>query len=263
MVPGPARLERDVNSGLSRLEPPRKVAAIIPARYASSRFPGKALADIQGSAMICRVYQRASMARLVNEVFVATDDERIKKKVEESSGKAILTKTDHLSGTDRLVEAMSHTDADLIVNVQGDEPVIHPEMIDQAIEPFFTEPTLVMATLKKRIDSRQELSDTNVVKVVCDHKGDALYFSRLPIPFFREGDAKHYKHIGLYVYRREFLESFNKLKPGVLERAECLEQLRVLENGYPIRVIETTRHTIGVDTPEDLEKVRRWLLRNT
>ncbi len=243
-------------------EPPRKVAAIIPARYASSRFPGKALADLEGVPMICHVYQRAAKARLVDEVYVATDDERIVKAIDNISGKAVMTRSDHASGTDRLVEAISHTDADLIVNVQGDEPVIHPEMIDQAIEPFHTEPDIIMTTLKKQIDSRQELLNPNVVKVVTDHRGDALYFSRLPIPFHREEGCSqiHYKHIGLYVYRRNFLESFSQLESGLLEQAEHLEQLRVLENGHSIRVIETNHHTIGVDTPEDLEKARQWLL---
>jgi 3-deoxy-manno-octulosonate cytidylyltransferase (CMP-KDO synthetase) len=219
--------------------------------------------------MICHVYEKTARARMVDEVFVATDDERIKKAVEGFSGRAVLTRPDHNSGTDRLAEALSHTDAELIVNVQGDEPIIQPDMIDQAIKPFFNEPNLLMTTLKKRIDSSQELNDPNVVKVVTDQKGDALYFSRLPIPFFREETGqdpikqKYYKHVGLYAYRREFLELFSRLETGVLEKAECLEQLRVLENGYSIRVIETTYHTIGVDSPEDLEKARKWLLQNT
>lgn len=239
-----------------------KVAAIIPARYASSRFPGKALAELVGSPMICHVYQRAAKARLVDEVYVATDDERIVEAIEAISGKAVMTRPDHASGTDRLVEAISHTDAEIIVNVQGDEPVIHPEMIDIAIGPILAGPDIVMTTLKKRIDSREELLDPNVVKVVTDHQGDALYFSRLPIPSYREEGRPpiHYKHVGLYVYRRNFLESFSQLEPGPLEQAEHLEQLRVLENGHSIRVIETNHHTIGVDTPEDLEKAREWLL---
>lgn len=250
-----------------KFTPPGKVAAIIPARYASSRFPGKALADILGSPMISHVYRRTSQARLVDEVFVATDDGRIGKAIEKFSGNVLMTRSDHASGTDRLVEAVLHTDADLIVNVQGDEPIIHPEMIDQAIKPFFNEPNLVVTTLKKLIDSQEELSDPNVVKVVTDRRGDALYFSRLPIPYLRDErgqDTQHYyKHIGLYVYRRDFLESFSQLEVGVLEQAESLEQLRVLENGYPIRVIETSYESIGVDTPEDLEKVRRWYLQNS
>ena len=252
----------------SNLEPPGKVVAIIPARYASSRFPGKALADLLGSPMISHVYQRTARAKLVNEVFIATDDERIMKAVEKFSARAVLTRPDHLSGTDRLAEAVSHTDADIIVNVQGDEPIINPAMIDQAVNPFFTEADLVVTTLKKRIDSPSELSDPNVVKVVTNHQGDALYFSRLPVPFYREEKKRdvtrqnYYKHIGLYVYRRDFLEKFTQLKLGTLERAECLEQLRILENGYSIRVIETRYDTIGVDTPEDLEKARRWLLQS-
>lgn len=252
----------------SKIKSFRKVTAIIPARYASSRFPGKALADLLGSPMIRHVYERAAQASLVNEVFVATDDDRIKKAVEGFSGRAVLTRSDHSSGTDRLAEALSYTDSELIVNVQGDEPVISPEMIDQAIEPFFSEPDLVMTTLKKRICSKQELLNTNIVKVVTDYRGDALYFSRLPIPC-RRGETlpdplqrDYYKHIGLYVYRRDFLEFITSLEVSPLEQAECLEQLRVLENGYSIRVIQTTCHTIGVDTPQDLDKAREWLLQN-
>lgn len=167
-----------------------------------------------------------------------------------------MTRSDHISGTDRVAEAASSTSAEIIVNIQGDEPLLDPAAIDTAVLALLDDASVQMGTLKKRISSTEEVLNPNVVKVVTGHGGDALYFSRLPIPFHRGGDACHWKHIGLYVYRRKLLLGYSSLKPGPLERAERLEQLRALENGIPIRVAETETETIGVDTPADLKAVR-------
>ncbi|HEY0284373.1 MAG TPA: 3-deoxy-manno-octulosonate cytidylyltransferase [Vicinamibacterales bacterium] len=240
----------------------KHTVAVIPARYASTRFPGKALADIAGRPMIEHVYGRAAAARNVDAVIVATDDRRIADAVTKFGGTVRMTRTDHLTGTDRLAEVAASLDCDLIVNVQGDEPLVEPDTIDAAIEPFRDDPALLMSTVCTRILTNESLADPNVVKVVTDVRGHALYFSRLPIPYVRrnvEATSASYKHLGLYVYRREFLQIIASLRPTALERSESLEQLRVLENGYAIRVIETPHDSIGVDTPEDLERVRRLL----
>ena len=236
--------------------------AVIPARYASTRFPGKALADIAGRPMIQHVYARAASARNVDAVIVATDDPRIADAVAKFGGAVRMTRADHPTGTDRLAEVASDLDCDLVVNVQGDEPLIEPDAIDAAIEPFRDDSGLMMSTVCTRILNNEAIADPNVVKVVTDVRGLALYFSRSPIPFDRGGRgtaAGPYKHLGLYVYRREFLRVIAALEPGALERSESLEQLRVLENGFSIRVVETPHDSIGVDTPEDLLHVRRLL----
>lgn len=235
------------------------VVAIIPARYDSSRLPGKALAEIAGKPMIEHVYRRTSAARGVGVVIVATDDTRICEAVEAFGGRAQLTSRDHLSGTDRLAEVAAGLTADVVVNVQGDEPLIDPSMIDDAIAPFRTDPALQMTTLRRRIDDESERTNPNVTKVVVDRDGYALYFSRAPIPFTREGSpaAPAWRHIGLYAYRRECLLRLTALPPTAMEQAEALEQLRALEHGIRIRVLETTHNSIGVDTAEDLERVRR------
>jgi 3-deoxy-manno-octulosonate cytidylyltransferase (CMP-KDO synthetase) len=235
----------------------KHTVAVIPARYASSRFPGKALADIAGRAMIEHVYRRAASARHVDAVVVATDDARIAAAVERFGGEVRLTRSDHLSGTDRLAEVAAELDCDLVVNVQGDEPLIEPSAIDAAIEPFRDDATLSMSTLSTPIADAGEASSPNVVKVVSDVRGFALYFSRSPIPYPRNPGGRLFKHLGLYVYRREFLRRIASLEPAALERAESLEQLRVLEHGFSIKVVETAHDSIGVDTPEDLERVRR------
>lgn len=251
-----------------------KIAAVIPARYASTRFEGKALADIMGRPMVQHVYERALKAKLVSEVIVATDDERIAAKVREFGGRAEMTASTHETGTDRLAEVAQRLDADIIVNVQGDEPLIDPAMIDQAIAPLIEDPAIPMATLKTRIKTLHDFLSPNVVKVVSDPHGNVLYFSRSPLPFFRDkwndlkdeafvsGKLLCYKHVGLYVYRREFLPIFAGLEPSYLEMAEKLEQLRVLENGYRIKIVETEFESIGVDTPADLEKVLSKLKAN-
>jgi 3-deoxy-manno-octulosonate cytidylyltransferase (CMP-KDO synthetase) len=249
-IPGPAVHSSSVS-----------VVAIIPARYESSRFPGKALADIAGKPMIEHVYRRTSAARSVGVVIVATDDERICDAVEKFGGRAQLTSSDHLSGTDRLAEVAAGLTCDVVVNVQGDEPLVDPSMIDDAIAPFRSDPALQMTTLRRRIEDRGELDNPNITKVVVDRDGYALYFSRAPIPFTRAGcpPAPAWRHIGLYVYRRECLMRLTSLPPTAMEQAEALEQLRALEYGIRIKAIETVHDSVGVDTPEDLEKVRQVL----
>jgi 3-deoxy-manno-octulosonate cytidylyltransferase (CMP-KDO synthetase) len=246
---------------------------VIPARYHSTRLPGKPLADICGRPMIEHVYRRAAAAPSVEAVVVATDDERIARAVEGFGGHARLTSPLHRSGSDRLAEVAADLACALVVNVQGDEPLIDPMMIEEAVAPFRSDPALQMATLCRRIEDAREYLDPNVVKVVVDPDGYALYFSRSPIPFVREGtrpgsaagawrpggDTPAFKHVGLYVYRREFLLAFARFRPTPLERAEALEQLRALENGVRLRTVETTRDSIGVDTPEDLERVRHLI----
>ena len=233
-----------------------KVLCVIPARYASTRLPGKPLKDIAGKPMVVRVYERASQAGLVNETLVATDDERIKTAVEAAGGKAMLTRADHATGTDRLAEvAEAYPDVDLIVNVQGDEPLIEPGLIDELAGLFEGEPELAMATVKTEIEDEAEQKNPNNVKVVCDKAGYALYFSRSLMPYPRKGGCPVYKHIGIYAYRRDFLLHYAKMEPTPLEQAESLEQLRALENGYRIKVVETKAKFVGVDTVEDLERV--------
>ena len=234
-----------------------KILCVIPARYASTRLPGKPLRDIAGKPMICRVYDRAAKARSLSGVVVATDDERILQAVETHGGRAMMTAKDHPTGTDRLAEvAAAYSDVDLIINVQGDEPLIEPDLIDELGRAFETDAELQMATVMTPITEEAEQKNPNNVKVVTDKNGYALYFSRSLLPYPRNVvDTPVYKHIGIYAYRRDFLLAYAKMKPTPLERAESLEQLRALENGYRIKCIETTARFVGVDTPEDLAKV--------
>ena len=248
---------------------PRKILGVIPARYASSRFPGKALASIGSKTMLQHVYERVSLARYLTNVIIATDDQRIYDEARRFGGMVRMTRPDHLSGTDRVAEVASGDTAEWIVNVQGDEPLIDPGAIDAAILPLLDEPSIPMGTLKKRIEDPREVGDPNVVKVVTDRFENAIYFSRSTIPYPRDqaaGQAPspavgksqvHFKHIGLYVYRRDFLLRYPDMPVGPLEKAERLEQLRALENGHKIRVVETEYESIGVDTPDDLEKVNK------
>jgi 3-deoxy-manno-octulosonate cytidylyltransferase (CMP-KDO synthetase) len=233
-----------------------KAIGVIPARYASSRLPGKPLADIAGKPMIEHVYRRAQSAASLSEVYVATDDARIYAAVEAFGGKVVMTREDHRSGTDRIAEAVGALDVDVVVNIQGDEPLLDPAEIDAVVAPFRERPDLVMTTAAVPISDPRDVADPSVVKVVLDQRGDALYFSRLPIPFYRGGDRGHLKHIGLYAYRKAFLLTYASLLPTPLEQAEQLEQLRVLENGFRIHVVRTNNDAISVDTPEDLERVR-------
>lgn len=240
-----------------------KVLCIIPARYASTRLPGKPLRDIAGKPMIVRVYERAVQARLVRDVVVATDDERIRAAVEAHGGRAVMTRADHATGTDRLAEVAARmTDYDLVVNVQGDEPLIEPAVIDALIEPFLADETLSMATVKTEIHDAAEAENPNNVKVITDVNGNALYFSRARIPYARSAGAKVYKHIGIYAYRRDFLLDYARMEQTPLELSESLEQLRALENGRRIRVVETDAVFIGVDTEEDLTAVNEIYRKN-
>ena len=232
------------------------VFCIIPARYASTRLPGKPLRDIAGKPMIVRVYERAVQAKRVQGAIVATDDERVRAAVEEHGGRAVMTRADHATGTDRIAEvAKKMTDCDLIINVQGDEPLIDPAVIDALVEPFLSDETLPMATVKTLLMDEMEMANPNNVKVITDRAGNALYFSRARIPYARSPGAKVYKHVGIYAYRRDFLLAYARMAQTPLERSESLEQLRALENGYRIRVIETDSIFIGVDTEGDLAAV--------
>lgn len=237
------------------------VIAIVPARYQSTRLPGKALADIAGKPMIEHVYRRAAAAALVSRVIVATDDARIAEAVAAFGGDAVMTSPSHHSGTDRLAEVAASLTCDVVVNVQGDEPVLPPETIDAAIEPLLQDPALEMSTLRRRITDSGEHANPNVTKVVVDRDGYALYFSRLPIPYTRPGQpaAPAWAHIGLYVYRRDTLLRLARLPQTAMERSEALEQLRALEHGIRIKVVKTAYASIGVDTPEDLARVRALL----
>src|SRR6266511_974201 len=249
-----------------------QVVAIIPARYASSRFPGKPLVDLAGKPMIQWVYERTCQAAGVGRVLVATDDERISSAVQGFGGDAVMTSPTHPTGTDRLAEVAASLDAELIVNVQGDEPLIEPAAIDAALKPFAEEPTLVMGTLRCPIPTLDELFDISITKVVTDADDFALYFSKAPIPYHRDAwgpitnmvprlrlaggttPVVGWRHIGLYVYRRTFLLAFARLPQTPLERLEQLEQLRALEHGYRIKVVPTQYVSVGVDTPDDVAK---------
>jgi 3-deoxy-manno-octulosonate cytidylyltransferase (CMP-KDO synthetase) len=239
---------------------PTRILGVIPARFASSRFPGKPLAVIAGKPMIQHVFERASLSRYLTALTIATDDTDIAAAARSFGAPVRMTREDHPSGTDRVAEVASADDATLIVNIQGDEPLIDPEAIDAAILSILDDPNAQMGTLKKRIENPNDIPNPNVVKVVTDLHDRAIYFSRLPIPYVRDErdhalSMTRYKHIGLYVYRRELLLSYPDLPIGPLENAERLEQLRALENGYWIRVVETEYESLGVDTPEDLARV--------
>jgi 3-deoxy-manno-octulosonate cytidylyltransferase (CMP-KDO synthetase) len=237
------------------------ILAVIPARYHSTRFPGKALVDIAGRPLIEHVYRRASAATSIDALVVATDDERIARTVEGFGGVACMTSPEHVSGTDRLAEIAAAVPCGLFVNVQGDEPLLDPSLIDAAVEPLRTNPGIVMATAARPLTSDAEMSNPNMVKVVRDHDGFALYFSRASIPHGRDalstGIAR--VHIGLYVYRRDTLLRLASLMPGPLEQAEALEQLRALEHGIRINVVDTAYESCEVNTPEDVERVKELL----
>jgi 3-deoxy-manno-octulosonate cytidylyltransferase (CMP-KDO synthetase) len=239
----------------------RKILGVIPARYASSRFPGKALANVDSRTMLQHVWERVSMARYLGSIIIATDHPQILQTARAFGARAVMTRADHVSGTDRVAEVASAFEGyELVVNIQGDEPLIDPSAIDAAVLPLLEEPAIPMGTLKKPIEDPAEVSDPNVVKVVTDRFENAIYFSRAAIPFHRDANpAVHFKHIGLYVYRRDFLLRYSELPMGPLEQIERLEQLRAIENGFRIRVVETEYESFGVDTPDDLEKVRRLI----
>lgn len=233
---------------------------IIPARYHSTRFEGKVLKDLLGKSVIQHVWDNAKRASTLEDLIVATDDERIKSEVLRFGGKAILTAKEHKSGTDRLREIVNPIDVKVVVNIQADEPFLHPSMIDEIVRPLLEDKGIDMATLKKLITNPEELTNPNVVKVVTDKNDYALYFSRSMVPYPRvKKDAHFYKHIGLYAVTKDFLFTFTNLPASDLEEIEGLEQLRVLENGYKIKVVETQFDTIGIDTPEDLERAKEAL----
>jgi 3-deoxy-manno-octulosonate cytidylyltransferase (CMP-KDO synthetase) len=248
------------------------VVAIIPARYGSTRFPGKPLADIGGKPMIQHVYESASKAPELDRVVVATDDRRVEQAVRSFGGEVMMTSKHHASGTDRLAEVARKIRADWLVNVQGDLPFIHSDTIMRAIRPLRRDRTIPMGTVCTAIYEEEEWRNANIVKVLTDRAGFALYFSRSPIPYVRNSvvDRYHkktrgdrrvwgYRHLGLYVYRRDFLLKFARLRPTALERIESLEQLRALENGYRIYVAEVDESGVEVDTPADLKKAERYL----
>ena len=238
------------------------VLGIIPARYASTRFPGKALVDIAGKTMIQRVYEQSKKSAHLSDVIVATDDERIFDHVAGFGGKVVMTSADHQSGTDRCAEvALLHPQYDVFVNIQGDEPFIDPEQISK-LAACFTNASTQIATLVKKVENEQELFNINSPKVIINKLSEAVYFSRSPLPHIRGQDPHtwlnhftYFKHIGIYGYRADVLQEITKLPVSPLEKAESLEQLRWIENGYHIKVAETELETYAVDTPEDLEKL--------
>ena len=236
---------------------PVAVIAVIPARYGSSRLPGKALADVSGVPMVVRVWRQAIKAQSISRVIVATDDERIACVVRDAGGIAEMTASTHQSGTDRIAEVARRIPADIYLNVQGDLPFIAPADLDALAQPMRADASLPMATIATPIVDLAEWNNPNVVKVVCDDRGDALYFSRSSIPFWRDGGAVPagaLRHIGVYGYRRDFLFAFASWPPGRLEAIEKLEQLRVMERGYRIRVVNSVAPSIEVDTPDDLAR---------
>jgi 3-deoxy-manno-octulosonate cytidylyltransferase (CMP-KDO synthetase) len=241
------------------------VIGVIPARFQSARLEGKPLALIGGRPMIQHVYERAAQSALLTDLLVATDDARIFDAVSRFGGKAVMTSPAHRSGTDRVAEATAEANADVVVNIQGDEPFISPRVIDQLVQPFHSESGIEMSTLMRPIDNDRDLADPNVVKVVADQSGFALYFSRSLIPFSRNAapDRQAFEHIGLYAYTKAFLTEYSQMAPTRLERIEGLEQLRVLENGRRIRVVETHDHLgLSVDTPADLVRAEEFRARS-
>jgi len=241
-----------------------QVVCIIPSRYESTRFPGKPLADLCGKPMIRHVYERVLRAKSVTFAAVATDDERIFAAVQAFGGRAVMTSPRHRSGTDRIAEAVEALDLEddaIVVNIQGDQPLFEPSQVDEVVGPLREDPSIPMSTLIYRIIRAEEITHPNAVKVVFDSRLFALYFSRATVPFVRDREkrADYYKHHGIYAYRRAFLRTFTALPEGILERLESLEQLRALEHGHRIRVVVTPHDSVEVDTPAELERVRRLL----
>ncbi|HKW34345.1 MAG TPA: 3-deoxy-manno-octulosonate cytidylyltransferase [Candidatus Acidoferrum sp.] len=240
-----------------------KVVVVIPARYASTRLPAKPLVSLAGKPMIQRVYERAKLATSADRVVVATDDQRIVKTVEGFGGEARMTRSDHRTGTERVAEVAAHEEGDVFVNVQGDEPLLDPVAIDTAVASLLEEPMAAIGTVATAIKTPADIMDPNVVKTVLDFDGNALYFSRAPVPWVRDMGSKiqvrHLKHLGLYVFQREALREYPTLPQGELERIEQLEQLRWLENGWKIRVAEVEHDAVSVDVPEDVTRVEKLL----
>jgi 3-deoxy-manno-octulosonate cytidylyltransferase (CMP-KDO synthetase) len=245
----------------------KRIVIVIPARYGSSRLPGKPLVSIAGKPMIQRVYERAKLSQRAGRVIVATDDERIMKTVAEFGGEARMTRADHRTGTERVAEVAAHVPGEVFVNAQGDEPLLDPVAVDTAIDALTAvmdeEPAVAVATVATAIRTPVEIMDPNVVKVALDFDDNALYFSRAPIPWVRDTAAKqharHWKHLGLYVFQREALLEYPTLPQGELEKLEQLEQLRWMENGWKIRVAEVEHDAVSVDVPEDVARVEKLL----
>lgn len=237
-----------------------KVLGVIPARYDSTRFPGKPLADIDGKPMIQWCYESSLKSKLIDKLIVATDDKRIFDAVKKNGGEVVMTSKKHSSGTDRIAEAAKKYKCDIVVNIQGDEPFIDYRIIDKAIEALRKDKTAQVSTAARKIKGK-EINNPNNVKVVFDNKFNALYFSRSVIPYDRDGKGKanHYKHYGLYVYRKDYLMKITKLPESSLEKTEKLEQLRVLENGGKIKIVLTNKDSVSIDTPEDLKGIKKWL----
>lgn len=237
---------------------------VIPARYGSTRFPKKVIADLMGKPIIQHIWESAKNAKMLDDLVIATDNEEIMKVIEKFGGKAIFTSPDHATGTDRIAEVVNAIDVKIIVNIQGDEPLIRPMMIDSLVRTMSGDNNISMASLMRKMDDQEEIKNPNVVKVIVDKNNFAIYFSRSPIPYPRIATeaALYYKHMGIYAYRKDFLYEFTNLPKSYLEKAESLEQLRALENGFKIKMVETKFDTIGVDTPEDLEKVKMRILAN-
>jgi 3-deoxy-manno-octulosonate cytidylyltransferase (CMP-KDO synthetase) len=242
---------------------PVRVIAVIPARYGSTRLPGKPLVSLGGRPMIQHVYERAKLGQRVSRVIVATDDERILKAVADFAGEARMTRTDHRTGTERIAEVAAHEEGDIFVNVQGDEPLLDPTALDAAVDALLQEPQAAVATIATAIKTPADIMDPNVVKVALDFDDNALYFSRAPIPWVRDTASKiqvrHLKHLGVYVFQRDALLEYPTLPQGELERIEQLEQLRWMENGYKIRVAEVEHDAISVDVPADVARVEKLL----
>jgi len=243
------------------------VIGIIPARFSSTRFQGKVLADIMGKPMLQHVWERAKQSRLLEDLVIACDEEKVAKAAQEFGAKVVMTAKGHTCGSDRIIEVVNPIDVKIVINIQADEPLIHPTMIDSVAQALLDNSSVSMATVMKAIDEPEVINDPNVVKVVIDKNNFALYFSRSPIPFHaKESEITlpvYFKHIGLYGYTKDFLFIYKNLPVSFLEKAERLEQLRVLEEGFRIKVIETKYDTIGVDTPEDLEKVKEYLMKSS
>lgn len=239
-----------------------KVVCIIPARHESSRFPGKPLADLCGKPMIQHVYERVLKATTISYAAVATDHDEIFMTILKFGGQAIMTSPDHRSGTDRIAEAIAGLNLDpddIVVNVQGDQPLFEPSQIDEVVRPLLDDPAVPMSTLIYKIRREEEITHPNAVKVVFDRDHFAVYFSRATIPYVRDPGqtADYYKHHGIYAYRKGFLQRFTRLSEGTLERLEALEQLRAIEHGYKIKVVETPHDSVEVDTPEELARVAK------
>ncbi|MDD5282071.1 MAG: 3-deoxy-manno-octulosonate cytidylyltransferase [Candidatus Omnitrophica bacterium] len=236
------------------------VIGVIPARYLSTRFKGKVLADIMGKPMLQHVWERAKASRILDDLVIACDDKIIQKVATEFGAKTVMTSKEHTCGTDRISEVVNPLDVKIVINIQGDEPLVHPMMIDNVARALLEDSSLSMATIMKKIEDPEQIADPHVVKVVVGKNNLALYFSRAPIPYLAPNaeikEASYYKHIGLYGYTKDFLFTYKNLPVSNLERTEKLEQLRVLAEGFKIKVIETKFDTISVDTPEDLERLK-------